>query len=428
MSRFNQLSKFAEDSTRTEWAGSTNCRSLPRTQQEPNEPVQPTVEVCRGLNKNRMSRINQLSKFAEDSTRTEWAGSTNCRSLPRTQQEPNEPVQPTVEVCRGLNKNRMSRFNQLSKFAEDSTRTEWAGSTNCRCLPRTQQESNEPVQPTVEVCRGLNKNRMSRINQLSMFAEDSTRTEWAGSTNCRCLPRTQQEPNEPDQPTVEVCRGLNKNRMSRINQLSKFAEDSTRTEWAGSTNCRSLPRTQQEPNEPVQPTVEVCRGLNKNRMSRINQLSKFAEDSTRTEWAGSTNCRSLQRTQQEPNEPDQPTVEVCRGLNKNRMSRINQLSKFAEDSTRTEWAGSTNCRSLPRTQQEPNEPVQPTVEVCRGLNKNRMSRFNQLSKFAEDSTRTEWAVAKSAEDYRRFWWVRCWHCVCITEDLNEPDAQSFLFY
>ncbi len=45
------------------------------------------------------------------------------------------------------------------------------------------------------------------------------------------------------------------------------------------------------------------------------------------------------------------------------------------NSKRTEWAGSTNCRSLPR--------------------------------ITEDSTKTEWAMAKFADHYRRFWWV-CW--------------------
>ncbi len=53
------------------------------------------TEDYRGLNKNRMSHDEVY------------------RGLPRTQQEPNEPIKPTVEVFRGL--------------------------------PRTQQEPNEPI-------------------------------------------------------------------------------------------------------------------------------------------------------------------------------------------------------------------------------------------------------------------------------------------
>ncbi len=144
-------------------------------------------------------------------------------------------------------------------------------------------------------------------------------------------------------------------------------------------------------------------------------------------------CRGLPRTQQEPNEPwrsfpkiteDSTRIEWAvakfaedyQGLNKNRMSR-GEVS-----------------RRLPRTQQESNEPwrslpritkdstrtewaVAKFAEDYQGLNKNRMSRgkvsrrlprtqqepnepWRSFPKITKDSTRTEWAVAKFPEDYQ----------------------------
>ncbi len=104
MSRFNQLSKFAED-----------YRGLKKY-----EPVQPTVEVCREL-PSTQQELNELVQITVEI----------CRGLPRTKQELNEPFQPTVEVYREL--------------------------------PRTQQEPNEPVQTN---CRSLPR-----------ITEDSKRTE-----------------------------------------------------------------------------------------------------------------------------------------------------------------------------------------------------------------------------------------------------------
>ena len=344
-----------------------------------NQNAQPTPEACDGVDNNCNGAVDEGNPGGGLTCSTGKPGvcapgTTACQSGSIVC---NENVAPSAEVCDGLDNNCNGQVDEGNPGGGITCNTGLqgvcaAGTTACTAGAIA---CNQNVQPSAEVCDGKDNNCNGMVDEGNPGGGLPCSTGKlgvcaAGKTSCQngaivCVQNVQ--------PSPEICDGLDNNCDGQVDEGNPGGGATCGTGKlgvcaAGTTACAGGAIAC---NQNVQPSPEVCDGLDNNCNGTVDEGNPGGGVNCSTGLlgvcaAGTTACAGGAIA---CNQNVQPSPEVCDGLDNNCNGQVDEGNPGGNAACSTGLlgvcaAGTTACTAGAL---KCSQNVQPSAEICNGL-------------------------------------------------------------